>query len=324
MAAKVRDESCDNLKGLLIFCVVLGHLLEVGSRSPADEGLLRLIYSFHMPVFFFIAGRFAKFRGEKLVLHWIGTYVIFQILYIFAARWLFHSAAQLQFTTPYWLLWFLLVMIFDYALLPLLDRCPKPWVMIPLSLGTALAVGYTPSLGYYLSLSRFFVFLPFFLLGRYGCRAKAPVPLWGKLLLTGAVVLACIFLCATKVLSLEMLYGSYSYKALAYGAGKRLIFYLIAFLWIAFFQWVALPRLNRRIPLLSTLGRNTLPVFLFHGFFVRGLACFWPEIGDYLALQMLLTLLLLLLFGNPGAARLLPGPYLEKMWRKLCKTKKPF
>lgn len=50
---KERNRSVDTLKGLLILTVVLGHVL-LGSL---DENPIRyLIYSFHMPAFFFISG----------------------------------------------------------------------------------------------------------------------------------------------------------------------------------------------------------------------------------------------------------------------------
>ena len=53
MVIAERNRSIDTLKGLLIFTVVLGHVL----LGTLDENPLRyLIYSFHMPIFFFISG----------------------------------------------------------------------------------------------------------------------------------------------------------------------------------------------------------------------------------------------------------------------------
>lgn len=48
-----RNRSIDTLKGLLIFTVVLGHVL-LGTLD--DNPVRYLIYSFHMPVFFFVSG----------------------------------------------------------------------------------------------------------------------------------------------------------------------------------------------------------------------------------------------------------------------------
>ena len=66
-----------------------------------------------------------------------------------------------------------------------------------------------------------------------------------------------------------------------------------------------LPWPNRRLPLWSALGKNTLPIFLLHGFFVKLAAKFhifsFSKYGNLL-LALTLSLLLLLLLGNPYVA----------------------
>ena len=60
--AAERDYQFDNIRLLLIFFVVFGHLLE----SFAIGSLLyRFIYSFHMPVFIFINGYFDAILSVK-------------------------------------------------------------------------------------------------------------------------------------------------------------------------------------------------------------------------------------------------------------------
>ncbi|MFR7480201.1 MAG: acyltransferase family protein [Roseburia sp.] len=57
---KERDYFFDNLKAVLIFLVVLGHfLLPIRGDNPLVV-VKRLIYVFHMPLFVFISGYFAK------------------------------------------------------------------------------------------------------------------------------------------------------------------------------------------------------------------------------------------------------------------------
>lgn len=61
MSETNRDLAIDNLKGFLIFLVVLGHLLELGFvNSDAGNVLDRVIYSSNMPAFVFTMGMFAK------------------------------------------------------------------------------------------------------------------------------------------------------------------------------------------------------------------------------------------------------------------------
>lgn len=46
----------DNLKGIAILLVVLGHCIQFTSIEFDDDFIFRLIYSFHMPLFFMISG----------------------------------------------------------------------------------------------------------------------------------------------------------------------------------------------------------------------------------------------------------------------------
>ena len=59
---KVREYKFDNLKILLILLVVLGHIIEPFYKLNT---LYLIIYAFHMPVFVYISGYFAK--GNKII-----------------------------------------------------------------------------------------------------------------------------------------------------------------------------------------------------------------------------------------------------------------
>ena len=51
----------DNIKGLLIILVVVGHVAHpVHNDNPAISCLFDVIYLFHMPLFVFVSGLFAK------------------------------------------------------------------------------------------------------------------------------------------------------------------------------------------------------------------------------------------------------------------------
>ena len=57
-----RDYRFDNLKGFLIFLVVLGHAIEKfqGKSLMISGSIYSVIYSFHMPAFIFISGFFTN------------------------------------------------------------------------------------------------------------------------------------------------------------------------------------------------------------------------------------------------------------------------
>ena len=104
---KARQHGFDNVRFILIFCVVLGHLLERGGR---ESGGYLLIYTFHMPAFLFLSGWFARFQPRRL-LTLAGLYLCFQFLYRAMESILFHAPFSLELFTPYWLLWYLPVLL---------------------------------------------------------------------------------------------------------------------------------------------------------------------------------------------------------------------
>lgn len=311
----------DNLRALLIFCVVFAHFLETIPMFPGKLVLYRTIYSFHMPAFLFLNGYFAR-SGPARVLSLAWPYVLFQTAYrLFDHLWL--SGGSLSdftwnFTSPYWLLWYLMTLLLYSLLLPLLEGGGrgKGAAVLLLSAAVALLAGYDSSVGYYLSLSRAVVFLPFFLLGYYSGKARlhlrlAELSKGVRLTLgVGSVALAAVAAVALYNMDWvtnEMLFGSYSYAAGGYSPLTRLALLGMALAWLAALMLALLPVLERPIPLLSTLGRNTMPVFLLHGFLVKAAAKTGAFVGvvhgGLVALGV--TAAVLFLFGNPAAAWLM-------------------
>lgn len=80
-----RDYHIDNIKGILIFLVVCGHLLTYPQEtgSTLATGVRTFIYFFHMPGFIFMSGYLAKgflkkeYKGEKL-LSYAWLYLLFK------------------------------------------------------------------------------------------------------------------------------------------------------------------------------------------------------------------------------------------------------
>ena len=62
-ARTTRQSGIDNAKFVLILLVCLGHfsrVVVVTADSPAMRSLFLFIYAFHMPLFFFLSGLFAR------------------------------------------------------------------------------------------------------------------------------------------------------------------------------------------------------------------------------------------------------------------------
>ena len=90
METSRRDARFDNLKGILIFLVVFGHLLELVG-GPAAAWLYRLIYSFHMPAFVFCSGWFARFDAARFFRRLLYPYLVYQTLYLLFDRLVLHG-----------------------------------------------------------------------------------------------------------------------------------------------------------------------------------------------------------------------------------------
>ena len=86
MESTKRDYYFDNLKGFLIFTVVIGHIFEnISSSVLRTHELVLVIYLFHMPLFTFISGYFAKRSRRSTqdkVKEMFKIYIIAQIAYI--------------------------------------------------------------------------------------------------------------------------------------------------------------------------------------------------------------------------------------------------
>ena len=85
VVSHTRDHHIDNIKGVLIFLVVCGHLISTlqEANSTFAIGVRAFIYFFHMPGFIFMSGYLAKgflkkqYKGEKL-LSYAWLYILFK------------------------------------------------------------------------------------------------------------------------------------------------------------------------------------------------------------------------------------------------------
>ena len=271
-----RDFRFDNLRALLIFLVVFCHLCEAFC-APGGNRFYLAVYSFHVPCLLFISGYFARFDPKKLIRRILLPYLVFQTLYLlFDCLWLHPDKAfSLQFSCPYWLLWYLPTLFCFYLLLPLLSTGNPQKAALTLLILTALSlhIGTDSLAGYTGSLSRTVVFLPCFFLGHSVGTCFAPGFLEGlkrrrKLwlpILAAAVLLYELLLLSQKPTP-ELLYGAASYEKTGGGPWLRLLFLTGAMFWMMLLLILS-PR--RRLPIWTQIGQSTLPVYLLHGFLQR-------------------------------------------------------
>ena len=205
-----RSYLLDNLKGLLIVFVVIGHFFDVwASKYFNIRFIYTFIYLFHMPCFIFISGYLTKdpekSRGnafEKLLV----PYIVMSILWktyctIFSIVLHGYSSKLLSFSilNPAYGLWYLQALfIWRYFLKDILKIKYSLLVSILLS----LLVGTVNEFGTVLSMSRVIVYLPFFLAGYY-VRHKNYLPEILSISKKHAWIIVFITGCVALLLSLQ-------------------------------------------------------------------------------------------------------------------------
>ncbi|MFO1445688.1 acyltransferase family protein [Bacillus sp. Bva_UNVM-123] len=305
---KKRDFYFDNAKFILIFLVVFGHLL----RSFIEENevvltLYKVIYTFHMPAFILISGYFAKgiFKkgyipkiAKKLIL----PYLIFQFFYSVYYYFLYNKdAVKVDPLDPNWSLWFLLSLFF-WNLLLLLFAKYKAAFSISTALFIGLFVGYVDWINNYLSLSRTFVFFPLFLIGYYMKKEHFYSLIKPHVKIVSLLIITSLFIgfYIQPDINYEWLLGSKPYSELdvspLIAIFTRFGFYLLSLMMVlCFFSIVP-----RKQYFFTSLGKNTLYVYLLHGFFIRFFRAseapsFFSDPDSFLLLACLSLLLTILL-----------------------------
>lgn len=268
--SNTRSPYIDNARFFLICLVILGHGLEIiPSLSLFVRALYRLIYLFHMPAFVFLSGVLAARQKKPKIGNLFLQYIIFQILYLLCARHVLNPETKLQFTTPYWILWFSVSLICWKMLAPYLARLPHR--LLPgLLVAVALVAGCDSSIGYTVSLSRTLVFLPFFMAGYIAqpqhLKLVHRIPGWAAALGFLASFLAAAFFSRARAF---WFYGSIGYKPFGVSLARGMLYRFGVLVWGGILVALFLSLVPRERHVYSPLGARSGQLFYLHGFFFR-------------------------------------------------------
>lgn len=275
---KQREAFYCNMKLLLIFMVVYGHLLEgiMDNAEPLIQ-IYRIIYSVHMPLFLFLSGMFLKNRAGcvRQMKQALLYYAVCQTAVVAVGRVL---GQQMNLGTPVWHLWYLLSLgcmaslgwcwfVLAYRW-PQIDRGTVKAALLTVSVLIALTVGKCPAVGRWLSLSRTFCFLPFFLAGVFCPENMDWKSVRVKIVgLIGLVAWPFMYLTWGKEIPTAMFYQADSYDTLGVGKGVwfRMICILLA-VSLGLFLLAFVP--DKRLPF-SKVGADTFWIYLLHALFVK-------------------------------------------------------
>lgn len=303
-----RNHHFDNIKALLIFLVVFGHLIEPLRDIQFFKVCYFIIYSFHMPLFIFLAGYFVRPTTKGLKKTAI-TLLKFEIIYAVIYAILFSPAtdAVQSFSLlgtiayalqPIWVLWFLLSLIFWRFLLIAYEKHPVASVVI---IGIIIGFNFVPFNFRILSLGRTFTFFPYYLLGYLAKKHSFDfkrIELHRNLgfYLGGLVLLFWVTFSLT--VDSELLYGATSIITDGHNvlllSGFKLLTYLVAIAsGIIIINFVP-----KRELVISKIGTQTLPIFLWHPVVIWILQRinFFEEIRKFNNISIFIILILLTTF----------------------------
>ncbi len=260
-----RDYQIDNAKSLLIFLVVLGHIVEAWQNAnPVYLDVYKIIYSFHLPMFSLISGYLAKNfvkAREKAFSEVLIPYLFWELAFSIGMRRFPLNLFAASFTS-----WYLLSLFFWRLFI---KDAVKIRFALPVFLVLSLYVGSLPQVNEFLSLSRTFIFFPFFLMGYYiSFEAKNKLQKYPF----AVAFIAFAALCAFAVFYYEKPYPVHAgYAATGYtlfeGLKERVIYYLLGTA-MSFFFIRLIPKKKN---ILTGYGENTIVVFLFHSVLIVGL-----------------------------------------------------
>ncbi len=288
--------------------------------------LYKVIYSFHMPMFLFLNGWLApqNYVSKKTIFKLAYPYIFFQIAYQLFVTYVVNEGSEkfsVQFGTPFWLLWYLLTLLFYYLLNPVIatESAKCAGIFLGGAILLAMAAGFDNSIGYYMSLSRSFAFLPYFMFGYYMGHGvlRDNDGIWGirksKFKIMMNFVLA-IILCVVVYKHSGALYGSVSYQAGGFLWYIRLEMLIAAFVWIKIFMMLT-P--NRKI-----FGRpDTFSIYIMHGFIILYLRKHNPFLYSLpvnFLIASLICIIAIMVFGNKYVSRMIRflfrGEWVIKIW----------
>ena len=289
-AVRERSAFIDNARAALIVLVVLGHAIGnfgLGGEPPGED-VYRLLYAFHIPAFAFVSGLLAKpdvFSRKGLVRlgRLLAVYVAFQIPFflVFGVRYPDRAGSLEAFLLyPTYALWWLVSLMSWHLMLPLFARGRSVWAALGsvlAALALSLASGFVLADGLMLSLSRTFVFFPFFLTGfratQQGWRVSSA--LWARAIALVVFVAAYLRLSEVDTFPLEKwLYATRGYGDLAVTGWEGPAFRLAITGIAAVLTLALLTLMPRRRLWLSDLGGRTLSVYLWHALIIYSASTF--------------------------------------------------
>lgn len=274
MGENSRINWIDTAKGIGIVLVVIGH------TSFVPKAIIDWIFTFHMPLFFFLSGyvfrekaKFYVIQIKQLLIKYIILSLTFSISYCYLSGWRYPdyihalSCSEWEASDPATPLWFLLSLFFVKCIYNMIYKCKyRDYICIILAgFGFALSSLGVPIRAFNASL----IGILFFALGNLE-RERNVLPCRNsrKALCAIAVSLGLVIITSMVNGRIDMNAGQYN---------SILLFIIGSFAGIVFV--IITGKIVTRCQILAILGRNSLTVYLLHMYTVVIMQCIEMRAG---------------------------------------------
>ncbi|BCN32914.1 acyltransferase family protein [Anaeromicropila herbilytica] len=310
---KKRIAKWDNLKALLIFTIVIGHMADYYTDNSVDmRRVFLFIYTFHMPAFLFISGLFSKKNIDEKrysnIFSYLILYYVIKIL-IFVTRRMINGEGDWSLLEEDGSPWYAFA-LFAYCFMTIfMKKLEKKYAMM-IAIIAGCLVNYDSSIRDFLVLARILVFYPFFLAGYY-MNPKKIVEKLDKNYIKIVGFISFIALAFIVIVKVELLYdlrplltGRNPYSEMEiftqFDAMLRLGYYALVFVLV--FLIIAL--VPKRKLLITKWGKNSISIYAIHRCIIYilfdglgGMVLFkkiYPEHPDWLIIPTALLITILL------------------------------
>lgn len=258
---KQRSSYWDNIKGILMLLTVFAHIIfSLQMSFRIVNYIVDFIYMFHMPAFVFVSGYFGKGKSShspeaigKLIFLFFTFNSIMGFIYGFGSI-----------TEPLYSYWYLIALIAWRLTAHYIARFRHINLILILA---SLVIGFFPGIDNTFAIARIIGFYPFYMAGYLLNREKSDQFIRQKYrkrlaigsalaILTGALSFDAynIFNYSDGALQMEKMSGPID-------ALGRIVLYIIAFLAI---YTLRLLSPDKKLPLITMFGRNSLWIFVLH------------------------------------------------------------
>ena len=249
----MREHKYDTLKGILIILMVFAHALLTYDYYPKDSYnlLVECIYIFHMPFFLIISGYFSKNINKKRIINYLFIFLFMQSSFFLFDYFRYGNINILSIKYSSWFIFLLIIYrltICNKTVNQIIIKKYSLLIIFMISIMSGLLLKDN-------TITRIFTFFYFFAFG-YRNKFHINKKYCFSLIIISIVILVCIL---SLNVPLNLLMGL-SYNDLFSVIIRGCIFIADTMLFTGIINLIK----NNKIPLITTIGKNSIYIYIFH------------------------------------------------------------